>query len=99
MEGLEQRLDGASWETGRLPLESPIGRELSNFPAETQRIISRARLRSFQAIPRGYLAPLGGQSELSISRPGCREFHPTVLKWVFHSLPAENCSSRSEVFS
>src|ERR1700704_1372616 len=26
----EQRLDGASWKTGRLP-ESPIGSELSNF--------------------------------------------------------------------
>ena len=31
MEGLEQRLDGASWKTGRLR-GSPIGREPSNFP-------------------------------------------------------------------
>jgi len=52
MEGLEQRLDGASWETGRLLLESPIGRELSDFQASTQCIISRARLRIFHAIPR-----------------------------------------------
>jgi hypothetical protein len=59
-------LDGASWETGR-PLESPIGRELSNFPAATQRIISRAGPRIFHAIPRepGTLPPLAGKADVN----------------------------------
>ena len=65
MEGLEQRLDGASWETGRL-LESPNGRELSNFPAATQRMISRARLRIFHAIPREPGTwPLAGKADVN----------------------------------
>src|SRR5262249_26770140 len=37
--------------TGRL-LESPIARELSNFPAETQRIVSQPRPKIFHAILR-----------------------------------------------
>src|SRR5258706_13978364 len=54
-----------SWETGRL-LESPNGRELSNFPAATQRMISRAGLRIFHAIPpEPGTWPLAGKADVN----------------------------------
>ena len=91
MEGLEQRLDGASWETGRL-LESPNGRELSNFPAATQRMISRARLRIFHAIPREPGTwPLAGKAD--VNRQGrCRGLRASGAKCGFQGLPVENRS-------
>jgi hypothetical protein len=91
MEGLEQRLDGASWETGRL-LESPNGRELSNFPAATQRMISRAGLRIFHAIPpEPGTWPLAGKAD--VNRQGqCRGLRASGAKCGFPGLPVENRS-------
>src|SRR5215470_12404160 len=51
-------------------LESPIARELSNFPAETQRIVSQPRPKNFHAIfaETGYLTTQANKADAKSTR-------------------------------